>query len=76
MAEDNTELEREFMDIVREGRRKLFQGAGASIPLHMRREFLKGITLENKETGELVGTLADSDEQILKAFRRTLKKGH
>lgn len=78
MSGDNTprdQMERDFLDIVREGRRRVFEGPGAAIPLSKRRLVLSLITIDNTETGEPVGTLADSDEQILRAFRRTLK-GH
>jgi hypothetical protein len=66
------QMERDFERMFREARRKLFSGAGAKIPLHMRGEIMKGVELTHTETGEVVCTLADDD--YLERFRAACKR--
>jgi Txe/YoeB family toxin of Txe-Axe toxin-antitoxin module len=71
MTEPENDMEREFMRLVDEARRKCFEGNGASIPLHMRYTVLRSMKLTNTN-GRHVGTLADTNATILRRFRETL----
>lgn len=67
--EPEDEVEREFLTIIRDGRRKVFEGPGAMVPEADRQAVLAGMQIKDDKTGALIATLADDDAVILARFR-------
>ena len=65
------DAERDFVRIIEDGRRKLFEGPGAIIPQSKRREVLAGFKIKGKD-GDVICTLADAD--YLLRFREARRR--